>query len=1018
MNKMKRIVCWLAAVVMLVTFGTTFCFAAGETLATYGITLDESYTVTGSGTTFTVKLPDGRPRVPQVSATSGTVRQAFLPDDAAVATAKVTQGDTKIYINFQKTPSVGFVLQYDDYYTFNPGFTGATFTSSNTSVATVTSAGVVHIVAVSNSPVTITATKGSQTKTLTITKTIRAVLGIWMLTGQSNAAVNYYDKTQAIAPKAGTAMYYGWQFAANSSTITYSLPSDFVPMTKEDGTANVASNEPGLASTLYNKMGEKVLMLNGAISGTGIAKFLPGCGTDVKTYTWAHTNEVFEGAEALWSASSFQSKYETRIRSFFFMQGEAEVGSLWSVHYNGFAVNKNTNAFTSRGVNYPVGSHTWFSYMTDILGFDNCFDILIGWRPVGITRSTRTAQLKLAEDFDNYYIATRINQTFSEDEGTLRYDNLHNSQIGRNYLGQSAAATAATVYVSDGEPTERAASVVAYFDKSGYANGSTFYVKAGDFYNFCPRVYPYDCNDVPRIEIVGGDNIVEYDGVNDFQIKKTAPKGSRCTLKIYSGVDDPIGGLLTTVNICVIGDGASGAESTANVYSWNFSGSTATRTAGDINLVDSGLDNGSFALSRDLTLSYDGYWSIEWQATNTATMSMLASSNNDAATANSDGGKPNFMFIYYHASSGWRLFRDTAYTEYFWKTYNGGTATGTHTYKIECSDHVYSLSIDGVVSETKHLVQGHGSYASDSSYSPKGYYSDQFNLHYILGGINNNGISSTHYKYNGTVSYLKITMDDTRAITKLGGGNVTPEAGAGTKANPYVISATVERNSIIDDSFFTTTAPTDALTVSASRFGGTAIGDVICDQDTTTLYAMVAGTKAEDSKFYRVDLIASGEARDPLFNMTVSETETVAMADPAGRYSVLWRVTQATTDAFDTLTGDIKVLDYGLMYAPDIDTLSRFIFYDTHHRDTTGLSVAKLKYDESDTGLARICSGYTFRVNKLKKNKARAAAPYIRYELDGEIYTEYGALDATSTILDGYIHGIGPTHEESDGLDD
>ncbi len=1017
MKHAKRILTVLLAAVMLLSLGTAYSFAAGETLATYGITLDESYTVTGSGTAFTVRLPNGRPRVPQVSCSGGTVQQAFLSDNETSAVATVVKGTKTITITFVKNASAGFVLQYDDYYTFTPTFAATSFTSSNTSVATVTSAGVVHIVGVSSSPVTITATKGSSTQTLTITKTIRAVLGIWMLTGQSNAAVNYYNKSEALVPKLGTCLHYGWQFTANQDTISYTLPSAFVPMTNTDGTANVGSNEPGLASTLYDKLGEKVLLMNGAISGTGIGKFLPGCSTDARNYTWAHTNEVFEGAEALWSASAFQAKYETRVRSFFFMQGEAEVNKDWTVHYNGFAVNKNTNAFTSRGVTYPVGSHTWFSYMTDILGFDNCFDILIGWRPVGITRSTRTAQLKLAEDFDNYYIATRVNQTFSYPEGTFRYDNLHNSQIGRNYLGQSAAGKAAAVY-RGADCLEAATSAVAYFDKIGYADGSTFYVRPGDFYNYCTRAYPFTSDDPFNIVIEDNGKAVDFDGVNDFQIKASAPQGYRCQMKIYSYTNSTTP--LATITIQVVGDGATGAQSTANVYSWSFSNGNATTTSGNINLVDGGLGNGAFALSTDLTLSYDGYWSIEWQATNTASGSMVMSSSDAAATANSDGGKPDFMFIYYYNTTGWRIFRDTAYTDYFWKTWTGGTATGTHTYKIECSDHIYSFSIDGVVSETKELVQGHGSYAAGAtvSGSGKGYYSDQWNVHYILGGVNESGTSGTHYKYNGTVSYLTIkTAPSTRRITKIAGKSVTPESGSGTAADPYVVSANITRGTVVDASYFTTDGPTEKLTIAKSRFGGAAIDNVVCD-DTTTLYAMLTGSLASNSTYYRVDLVATGGVASPLFSMTVAEVETVAMANPSDRYRVLWQITQTTTAAYKAQTGDIKVLDYGLVYAQDIDVLSRYIFYATHHRDTSGMEIAPLAYDSEETGLTRVYGNYMYRIKNLKKNRVRAAAPYIRYQLNGEIITEYGAIGATSTMLDGYIRGIGPTLQLTDGLDD
>ena len=887
---MKRFVCGLLTVLMLVTFGTTFAFAAAQTLEEFGITLDD-LTVTAVNTApgaFTVKLPDGRPRVPQLQSDDAEITQAFLSDGESSGIATAKAGGQTVTVTFEKDPSLGFVLQYDDYYTYKPLIEATEFSSSDPSVAAVNDKGEVHILKVSNTPVTITAEGGGDTETLTITRTIRAVLGVWMLTGQSNAAINYYDKSQALVPKPGTAMYFGWQFAANSETVNYSLPANFVPMTTADGKANIASNEPGLASTLYDKTGEKVLILNGAISGTGIGKFLPGCGEDTSTYTWAHTREVYEKGYALWTAAAFRENYETRIRSYFFLQGEAEVSSVWSVHYNGFAVNKNTNAFTTLGKTYPAGSHTWHSYMTEVLGFDYCFDILVGWRPVGITTSTRTAQLKLAEDLDDYYIATRVNQTFSYPEGTLRYDNLHNSQIGRNYLGQSAAAKAAAVYrgAECYEPAERA---VAYFNKIGYEDGATIYVYPGDFYDYCTRAYPFTSDDPFRFVFEGDTGIIDFDGVNDFAIRKTAKAGDSCVMKIYSyaNAETP----LAAVTIRVVGDGAEDFNARNHeVYAWTFENGVPTTTEGSIDLVDGDLNSGAFALSEDLTLDYGKYFCFEWESDGTGDASMLASSSNEAATVNSEGGKPDFMFIYFNSSSGggWRVFRDTAYTDIFWRCYTGAPTVGKHTYKLECSDHIYSFSIDGVVQETKELVEGHGSYKS-GSYSPSGYFSDLWNVHYILGGINQNGLSGTHYGYNGNVSYVKITVNNAdRKITNINGYPYSAASGKGTADSPYVINAKVAPGTVITPASFTASAPRGKLLLSSEVFGGKALESVTVN-DTSVVYGMITGSVAGNAKFYRINFTASNTPDTfpanmyPEKNAVMVDPSNVAVNAPTGR---------------------------------------------------------------------------------------------------------------------------------------
>lgn len=890
MKRSKRVLSFVLAVLMAASYCTAFSFAATPSLEDFAIALDDtSVSAVNTGdNTFTVKLPDGRPRVPQVSAAAGAeVTQAFLPDDSDRATATVVSDGQTVKIEFVKDKNEGFVLQYDDYYTFDPGFSGASFVSDNPSVVEVSNKGEIHVLKVSDKAVNITATAGAQIKTLTITKTIKAVLAVWMLTGQSNSAINYFDKNTAIVPKKGTTLYYGWQFNGTSDSINYALPANLIPMTAANGTLNVASNEPALASTLYSKTGEKILMLNGGISGTGISYFLPGCGTDTKTYTWAHTNEVYEQAYALWNSKTYLENYETRVRSYFFLQGCAEVGSEWTVHYNGFAVNKNVNSFKTLGKTYAAGTHTWRTYMSDILGFDYCFDILIAWRPVGIVTSTRTAQLKLAEDFDDYFIASRINQTFSLDEGTYRYDNLHYSQIGKNYLGQSAAAKAAAVY-QKAECLEPAKSADAYFNKIGYKDGETFYVSPGDFYNYCTRGYPYTTDDPFTYKFVG-DNIVEFDGVNNFSIKTDAKPGASCQMEIYSYADSTKP--LTTVTIQVAGDGAENFSTRGTKeYSWSFDADgKPTTTTGNIDLKDAGFGTGALEMSRDLVLDNTKYWAIEWEANGTASGSMLASSSNTAAQANGSGGKPDFVFIYYYNTTGWRIFRDTVYTDYFWQTHTGSDVTGKHTYKLECSGSLYKFSIDGKVIDTRELIEGHASYKDGSSYSGAGKFSDFWNIHYLLGGINQNGLSSTKYGYKGDVSYIKITTNESeRKITNINGFPYAAVSGKGTKDAPYVINARVAEGTVINAASFTASTPAGTLLLSEETFGGKALDSFTCTAGGKTVYAMLTGSIASNSIFYKINFSTSStpdrlpDNMYPDSNAVMVDVGKEAMAAAAG----------------------------------------------------------------------------------------------------------------------------------------
>ncbi len=881
MKKIKVLLSWVLTICMMATLFTGFNTAsAATTLDALGIVLDDN-TVTAStavGNTFTVKIPDGRPRVPQVSCTGATVYQAQLPDTATEADATVIKDGTTYTIKFVKDASLGFVLQYDDYYTWNSGLSGASYTSSNTGIATVSSNGEIHVVKVSDTPVTITATLGSDTKTLTITKTIRAVLGIWLVTGQSNSAYNYNDPAQSVAPKKGTGIYFG-----PISSLT--VPASFTNMTQDNGKAAVGGVEPGIAKALYEKTGEKNLVMNAGISGTGIAQFLPGVSTSFTSSsgTWALINAVYEKAYELWNKSDFQSKYETRLRSYFFLQGCAEVSSHWSKHYDGFAVNKNTNSFTTLGTNYPAGTHTFRTYMTDILGFDYCMDMMVAWRPVGITASTRTAQFKLAEDFDDYFVASRIGQTFSQAEGSYRYDELHFNQVGKNYYGLHTGANAARIY-SGKQVLEPATSAKAYFNQIGFADGQTLYVKAGDFYNYCTRPSSWTSDDTFGYKFVG-DSIVNFDGENDFAIKKDATPGSSCKMEIYSCSDNTTP--IATINIQVVGNAAENFDSiNTEEYTWTFENNQPTTTAGDIVLTPASESNSGFAgktaleMSRDLTLDGDGYWSIEWKSNGVGNGSMLLSSADEFSKTTDANNQPHFIFVYHTNDTGWRLFRDSGWTDNFWRGYTGNAITGNHVFKLECRDNVYTFSIDGEVMDSRKIVEGHGAYGSESSYSGAGKFSNEFNVHYLLGGINQNGLASTKYGYSGDVEYVTIRLgDEDPTISKINNYPYGAKSGKGTAEDPYVIDVNVAAGTKIDATAFTASTPAGTLALSAEKFGGESLGVLSCDAGTKNVYAMILGALPHMSTFYKINFIVSANP-DKLPDDIYPDTNTV-MVDAA-----------------------------------------------------------------------------------------------------------------------------------------
>lgn len=850
MKKFKVALSWLMTLLMMMSLLTCFQTASAATLQGYGITLDDS-TVTAvadSATAFTVKIPDGHPRVPQVvCADAEEIVQAYLPEEATEATATVTLGGQTYTITFKKDASMGFVLQYNDYYTWDTGLSGTVnYTSSNTGVATVDSNGVIHIERVSTLPVEITAENGSETKTLTIT-TIRAVLGVWWVTGQSNADSQYGDASAvsaAATPKRGTGLYFG---GGNSAA---DLQANFVEMTNASGKSTVGGLEPAMAAAIYAQTGEKVLLINSAIAGSAITQFIPGSGE-----VWTLTNQTYEAASALWSTDAFAANYELRMRSYFFCQGCAEWNDPTSYYIEKF--NQAGTGFSVNGVAYNSGIHTFHTYMTEVLGFDACMNIMIAWRPVGIATTSRTAQFQLAEDIENFYNVTRINQTLSVVEGTYRSDNLHYTQVGRDMVGMHAASNAVRIYKGD-TVTIAATGATAYFNRIGYADGDTFYVKPGDFYNYYTRPDNYDANDRFVFEFEG-DDVVDFDGENDFNIKSTATPGSSTVMKIYSETDTatPLAG----ITIQVVGEADATSQSIdVEEYAWDFTGEEPTVTAGDIDVslasdTDSAFDGKqTMVLSRDLTLDSKGYWSIEWKASNTQLGSMAFSSY---------AGAGNYFNTYYSGTYGWYFYRNGA-ANYFWQTYTAADIVGEHTYKLETRDDMMVFYIDGKVVDTRELL---GSGTIDTTY----------NLHYILGGI---GTSGSAYELLGDVSYFKVVIGEAAPeITEINEYAYLPDSGSGTATDPYIINANVAEGAVITPASFVTTAPAGTVSFSAEKMGGTALTSLTCDAGTNSVYVMLTGPVATvGTIYYQVNFTVSADPDIVYDTVMVDKADAVVSA--------------------------------------------------------------------------------------------------------------------------------------------
>ena len=356
-----------------------------------------------------VRIPDGRARVPQLQCEGAKITQAFFSDGHKDTIAKVILDDKSYVIRFTRDPELGFELQYDDRYNFRPkNFEATSYTSSDPSVITVDDLGNMTVVGVSDEKVVITATDGREREKLIVTRTVRAPLGVYMLTGQSNAA--YYLEQPAIATltKPGTAYHY----AERISGVTIQ------PMNNADGSMAIGNIEAGLAKSLYDNLGEKVLVVNGATGGMPMSSFVPNQGE-----SFVNMHRVWNRIKRNIYDEDFEKHYEVRLRSYIWVQGEADSETNIGMYKNDY-----------------MKLHQML--ISDTYGFEYGFIIKV--KPE--FKNSTQAHEELVLENEDIAMATRSTATFTIENGKMHTDDVHYSQIGDNQLGDETGKSIADAY--------------------------------------------------------------------------------------------------------------------------------------------------------------------------------------------------------------------------------------------------------------------------------------------------------------------------------------------------------------------------------------------------------------------------------------------------------------------------------------------------------------------------------------------------------------------------------------------
>lgn len=316
-------------------------------------------------------------------------------------------------IPFINDPSlVKHKLQFDDYILDND----VTDSSGSIEIVTVGDDTYYHAASLGSG----TITKNSTTYYYDV---VPATLDVWFLTGQSNSAYYKADTSTAspVAPL-GTSYYFGTSDGpvevGTVTEFTYDPETDyqFYSMTNPDGTAHIGNIEQPFAAEYYEKVGNKVYVINGGIGGAWVTSFMPSTGN----YYW-YEKEIFErGINAI-----DQSNYRINYVGMLWVQGESN--STMSVNAYKIAFTDWYEATTGRSTEYVFND----------LKIDS---ILISQtRDPNGTSNAVEAQKQLASSLDGVYLATDIADTFTVANGKMASDDLHYSQLGDNEIGVAFA---------------------------------------------------------------------------------------------------------------------------------------------------------------------------------------------------------------------------------------------------------------------------------------------------------------------------------------------------------------------------------------------------------------------------------------------------------------------------------------------------------------------------------------------------------------------------------------------------
>lgn len=638
--------------------------------------------------TYYVDLPAGRPTIPQVEAKADEgitvkVYQAYIPDGETEGKATVdvsVDGRSNTYtVNFKRDSKNGFVLQYDDRYMLPIAQEGYIY-SSDSEALVVDKDGLMTAKAVTDTPITVTATKGNDTKTFTVNKIEKAHINLFFVTGQSNGQGCYDGVTvdgEGTLEKPNQIFYnvqldtvirpdekgkvYSFDVHPRSENIRYYKDPAFQ--------ANVIYDmhdfsRQGFASPLgvdwYNYTGEKVIFLQSAWSGSSIESWInpETHAAESGKYSGQKLN-FYETTKAGYNTlvGLLEDNYEIVRTMNFWFQGETATNAVYDKTISDYHFSDDST-FDPKKLMTDETYYKYFKWIDEDMRREMGLEYngILSIRSHGAkTRQTIvpiiSAQFALCNENDGIFLAMRkvmeITRQFVDPDTTsdgwnfMGTDNNHYNQIGYNRVGAEAAENAFNFAF---RPVNKKATGIEIIDNDGKTrleDNATLELQAGTVYRLGVLSLPHYTSEKVTFETTN-PNIAYVDKYN--AIYAMSAGSAKLTVTTESGHSK-------SINVVVYEIDTERVE-----YRWDFKDLTSTTGDNDLRISTAakalGLEKGytltggvyknnsttaakrpDFKAEKPMYIDSLHDWTIEWASALNSNSTLLGPDSTDHTNA-------------------------------------------------------------------------------------------------------------------------------------------------------------------------------------------------------------------------------------------------------------------------------------------------------------------------------------------------------------------------------------------------